>query len=258
MSVTYALKSRTGALWVANNATGVLPEYAAAQLDATGTPVEAESLSTAAGGVGGVAFDSKGDMWESDFTSSPATFYMYSSAALAADSATPLATLMSAAIQTPENLAFDSKGDLWVADNGGSVWEFTPTQLAAADTATPTLQITGGELGSAQALAFDSTGNLWVADIGNSHILEYAVSQLTTTGPTCSPAPVQCTPNATDTIGANSNSIDSPTGLAFDAHGNLWVANSGPGTIVEFTAAQAASNSAPAPQVTITAPSGAP
>ena len=36
VSVTYALKSRTGALWVADNATGVIPEYAAAQLDAAG------------------------------------------------------------------------------------------------------------------------------------------------------------------------------------------------------------------------------
>jgi secreted PhoX family phosphatase len=130
--------------------------------------------------------------------------------------------------------------------------------LAAGGNQTPTLQITLPDASpSAYALAFDGTGNLWVADNTNNHIVEYTTSQLTTTGPTCTPAPAQCTPNPADTIGSNSNSINTPQGLSFDSHGNLWVANGSGSTIVEFTPAQAASNSAPAPQVTITAPFGA-
>jgi sugar lactone lactonase YvrE len=257
VTVTYALKSRTGALWVANNATGVVPEYAAAQLDSSGTPTPAESLSTHAGGVGGLAFDSKGNMWESDYTETTATLYMYSSAAIAGDSTTQSDSIVSSAINVPLNLAMDSQGDLWVADGNGALFEFTPSQLAAGGNQTPTLQVTSGQLGCPTALTFDASGNLWVADNCNDHILEYTASQLTTTGPTCSPAPAQCTPNAADTIGSNSTSIDTPQGLAFDSHGNLWVANGSGSTIVGFTPAQAASNGAPAPQVTITAPSGA-
>ena len=257
VSVTYALKSRTGALWVANNATGVIPEYAAAQLDTSGTPMPAESLSTHAGGVGGLAFDSKGNLWESDFTENTATLYMYSSAALAGDSTTQSDSIVSSPIVTPLSLAFDPQGDLWVADDQAALYEFTPAQLVAGGNQTPTLQITGGELGCPDAITFDATGDLWVADNCNNHILEYTTSQLTTSGPTCTPAPAQCTPNPADTIGSNSNSINTPQGLAFDSHGNLWIANGSGSTIVEFTPTQAASNGAPAPQVTITAPSGA-
>lgn len=258
VTVTYALKGRTGALWVANNANGVVPAYAAAQLDSSATPVPAESLSTHAGGVGGIAFDSKGNMWESDYTVTTAALYMYSSAAVAGDSSVQSDSIVSSAIAIPLNLAFDSHGDLWVADGGNSsVFEFTPAQLAAGGNQTPTLQITLADGGAPYALAFDSTGNLWVADnSSNNDILEYAASQLTATGPTCTPGPpAQCTPAPADTIGSNSNSINTPQGLAFDSHGNLWVANGSGSTIVEFTPAQAMSNGAPAPQVTITAPS---
>lgn len=251
VTVTYALEHRTGALWVANTSSGIVPAFASAQLDSSGSPTPAESLSTHAAAVGGVALDSKGNLWESDASNS--ILFMYSSTAIAGDSTTPADSIVNAAIVTPFNLAFDPQGDLWVADENGWVYEYTPAQLAAGGNEAPTMQIGGGELSCPDALVFDSSGNLWVSDGCNSHILEYTASQLTPTGPACTPAPVQCTPNAADSIGANINSISSPFGLAFDSHGNLWVAN-GAGTIVEFTPAEAASNSAPAPQVTITTP----
>ena len=254
--VTYALGSWTGGLWVANNADSVLPEYVSTQLRTSGAPVPAEALAAqGASGPAGLALDSQGNMWESDFNSD--TLFMFTAAARTADSTVPSGKLWSVVIQSANNLAFDLQGDLWVADGDGFLFEFTPAQLAAGGQQNPTIQISGGELSSAYTLAFDANGNMWVADNGNQHILEYTAGQLTGTGPSCTPPPARCTPAPADTIGTNNNSINGPSGLAFDAQGNLWVANVSGGTIVEYTPAQAASNGGPVPQVTITAPAGA-
>ncbi len=256
VSVTYALARQKGGMWVANNADSVLPEYASAQLRTSGTPTPAEALAAqGASGPAGLALDSQGNLWESDFNSD--TLFMFTAAGRNADSTLPSGKLWSTVIQAANNIAFDAHGDLWVADGDGFVFEFTPAQLATGGLQTPTIQLSGAELQHAYTLAFDVNGNMWVADNGNQHILEYTAAQLTGTGPGCTPPPAQCAPVPADTIGANNNSINGPSGLAFDAQGNLWVANVSGGTIVEYTPAQAASNGGPVPQVTITAPSGA-
>jgi sugar lactone lactonase YvrE len=256
VAVTYALERQTGGMWVANNADSVLPEYSAPQLHATGTPAPAEALvARAASGPAGLALDPNGNLWESDFNSD--TLFMYSAAARNTDSTVPSAKMWSSVIGAANNITFDAQGDLWVADGNGFVFEYSPSQLTTGGSQYPALQISGAELSSAYTLAFDASGNLWVGDNGNSHILEYTAAQLTGTGPSCTPPPAQCTPTPADTIGTNNNSINGPSGLAFDSQGNLWVANVSGGTIVEYTPAQATSNGAPVPQVTITAPVGA-
>ncbi len=256
VAVTYALGRRTGGMWVANNADSVLPEYASAQLRTSGALTPAEALAAqGASGPAGLALDAHGNLWESDFNSD--TLFMFTAAARKSDSTVPSQKLWSTVIQAANNIAFDPHGDLWVADGDGFLFEYTPAQLAIGGVQTPTIQISGPELQSAYTLAFDASGNMWVADNQHQHILEYTAAQITGTGPSCTPAPAQCAPTPADTIGSNDNSINGPSGLAFDAQGNLWVANVSGGTIVEYTPAQAASNGGPAPQVTITAPSGA-
>jgi hypothetical protein len=49
----------------------------------------------------------------------------------------------------------------------------------------------------------------------------------------------------------SSSSIDGPYGEAFDAHGNLWVANYSGHTLTEFTSDQLTSSGSPSPAVTI-------
>jgi sugar lactone lactonase YvrE len=46
--------------------------------------------------------------------------------------------------------------------------------------------------------------------------------------------------------------LQEPIGLAFDAHGNLWVANNSASSIVEYTPSQLATSGSPAPAVTLT------
>ena len=91
-------------------------------------------------------------------------------------------------------------------------------------------------LSGPQGAVFDANGNLWVANNTGNTIVEFALSQLTTSG---SPTPKVV---ITDTL--------SPTGLAFDTDGNLWVTNEY-GGVEEFTADQLTSSGSPSPTITL-------
>ena len=58
-------------------------------------------------------------------------------------------------------------------------------------------------------------------------------------------------PTPAVTISNNAGSIDEPSGVAFDAAGDLWVTNTDNSTLVEFTPSQLASSGDPTPAVTI-------
>jgi sugar lactone lactonase YvrE len=90
-------------------------------------------------------------------------------------------------------------------------------------------------------VAVDSGGNLWVADTGNHRVLRFAASSLNNPDPP-----------AADTVigqrdffsnGANrgnqavtASGLDTPVGLAFDAQGNLWVADFNNTRVLRFAA----------------------
>jgi sugar lactone lactonase YvrE len=94
------------------------------------------------------------------------------------------------------------------------------------------------------ALAFDSHGTLWMATAGG--ILGASAAQLSASSNGA------ITPRYTIPASSSAttpNALQTPSGLAFDANGNLWVANSI--SVVEYTAAQLASattgSASPAP-----------
>ena len=53
------------------------------------------------------------------------------------------------------------------------------------------------------------------------------------------------------TIASNSGSLHTPSGIALDGHGDLWVANAGNDTIVEYTPDQLAQDGSPVPALTL-------
>ena len=53
------------------------------------------------------------------------------------------------------------------------------------------------------------------------------------------------------TIASNSGSLHTPSGIALDGHGDLWVANAGNDTIVEYTPDQLAHDGSPVPALTL-------
>jgi IPT/TIG domain len=158
----------------------------------------------------------------------------------------PAATLSASAgsLNEPFGQAFDAHGDLWVSSYGGNtVVEYTPSQLAATGAPTPavTISASAGSLNGPDGLAFDAHGDLWVANNSGSTVVEYTPSQLAATG----------APTPAVTISASAGSLNGPVGLAFDAHGDLWVANYFGNTVVEYIPSQLAATGAPAPADTL-------
>jgi sugar lactone lactonase YvrE len=60
----------------------------------------------------------------------------------------------------------------------------------------------------------------------------------------------------TSTVSGAGTTLNTPSAMAMDSSGNVWVANSTANTLVEFTQAQLATGGAPAPTVTLTATAG--
>jgi sugar lactone lactonase YvrE len=142
----------------------------------------------------------------------------------------------------PFDGAFDAHGNLWVAYESGVLAEYAAIQLAAGGPPQPALRITSpGVLTQPEGLAFDASGNLWVANYNTNSILEFTPVQLAAGG-------IQGPPVA---IGMNNATSAAPTGIAFDASGNLWVAGTTPGALEEFTPSQLTTSGVPVPTVTL-------
>ena len=146
----------------------------------------------------------------------------------------------------PSSLAFDSSGNLWVADSGNNrVLRFSPpfgtnmganlvigqldfTSRVPAGSA-PTSTILWGPVG----LAFDAIGNLWVADCFYSRVLKFSSPQSTHMAASLVIGQADFTHQGGGSI--STNRVFGPTGLAFDAIGNLWVADNSNNRVLRFS-----------------------
>ncbi len=113
-------------------------------------------------------------------------------------------------------------GSIVVANSLGETVTFYG--IASRGDAPPKSTISVG-LDVPNSLAFDSSGDLWVANFGDRTVVEYRRQQL-------SGGPV--VPALTISSG-RSGSLNSPAGMAFDASGDLWVANDLSNTLVEYS-----------------------
>lgn len=186
----------------------------------------------------GLAIDSSGNLWVVDQGANrvleykaPLSTHEAASVVIGQTSFTSLTSGTTATtFMAPQGIAFDKSGNLWVADSGNNrVLEFNApfTNGEAASVVIGQSNFTGSGsattatgLNQPEAIAFDSSGNLWVADALNSRVLEY-------------PAPLSTGEAATLVLGEKNfvTAIDevskagmsTPSGLAFDSSGNLWV-----------------------------------
>ena len=234
----------SGRLWVATDGATPLDGYDAEQLATSGAPAPAAQIGGTTFLGEGIAFDADGNAWVASWE---AGLRRYARADLVdGGSVTPDVALLPDGAATPSlfgasGIAFAGDGFLWVASYGGDRLEgFAPAQLAASGTPSPAITVDG--VIDPHGIAFDASGNLWVASRTTSTIVAFTPAQLVAGG----------SPTAWITLTDDgSGSLAEPQGIAFDASGSLWVANSDNTTVVRFSPEQLSASGSPTPVATI-------
>lgn len=107
-------------------------------------------------------------------------------------------------------------------------------------------------LAAPEGLAVDASGNLWVVDAGNNRVLRFPrpFSQTATVFPDLAIGQPDFTTGAANQGGLSATSLSFSGiqgAIAFDASGNLWVADSGNNRILRFSAGALATGKSGAP-----------
>ncbi|HET7553624.1 MAG TPA: carboxypeptidase regulatory-like domain-containing protein [Gemmatimonadaceae bacterium] len=246
VAVTYAIRTGSGGLWFTNTGNSAISRFAAGQLHASGSPKDTTSI-IGPGVAYFAAFDTTGDLWVSTSSSNALSAYTREQL-VAGGTPTATRTISGVELSAPNGIAFDANGTMWVASAGNnSILAYSAAAVEDGGTPAPMVTITSTDLSTPTALAFDAAGNLWVANSVSGTVVEFSTAQLGSGG-NLTPAVI---------LSATGGSIASPTALAFDADGNLWVANNPAAgvdnIIVSFSPAQLASSGSPTPSVTISA-----
>jgi sugar lactone lactonase YvrE len=159
-----------------------------------------------------------------------------SSAGSAASNAVALSVSGAGVLQYPVGLAADSAGNLYVADaSGNTIRKITPTgvvsTLAGSTGAVGSQDGTGADARFNQpgGLTVDSAGNVYVADTGNATIRKITPAGIVTTL-----AGSAANRGNRDGVG-NTAWFNSPSGVAVDAAGILYVADAMNATIRKIT-----------------------
>lgn len=172
----------------------------------------------------------------------------FDEAQLRAGGAQTPSVLRSVGVTAARDLAFDGLGNLWVLDSGEALLAYPMNTLGVPVDQAATTKLTG--IDRISAMAFDAAGNLWAAralpDMPDT-IVKMAPSSLD----------VALTGSATRTVAAaltlSSAELETPSDMAFDAAGNLWVTSNEKNQLVAFSAAQLLTGGDVAPAVIVKA-----
>lgn len=156
------------------------------------------------------AIPSAGKVWVGSGSSSLA----FTSPQLAATAT--LAPAVSADTRGSTGAAFDRDGNLWVRGQSATephLMRYSAASLGSSGNPTPerSINISGVNCQGSGAIALDESGNLWLSISCQNRVVRLTAAQLAVSG-IVSPA-VQIT------------GLVAPEGLAFDAAGNLWLAD---------------------------------
>ena len=170
-----------------------------------------------------VAFDSRNNMYVANYSSDSVTMY---NAGWAGGNTAPVKTLVggNTGLNMPSDLAFDSDDNLYVSnvDAGGpSDPEDTVNVFAAGwadgDSA-PIAFLRGPDTGLDEplGLAIGGNGKIYIANVQGDSVTVYG--DFTTWAADGNTVPLK-------TLSGAETGLDGPWGIAFDANGNMYVAN---------------------------------
>lgn len=184
----------SGNLWVANTTVlgsalnDSLISFTPAQLAAGGSQTPNKTITS--GDLFdplGLAFDSAGNLWVSNGTTTSGTLVRFTPAQLTAGGGQAAnRTVSQAGFARPSQIAFDGTGNLWVANQRGGdltglVLSFTPAELEAGGNQFASVKLTGSAVTTPIGLAFDNGGNLWVSR-NDGNIVQIAAANLAASG----------------------------------------------------------------------------
>lgn len=155
-------------------------------------------------------------------------------------------TSFATGLNAPQGIAQDAAGNTYIADTGNNrVVEFSaagvPTVIAGTGTSGYTgdgAAATAATLNAPRAVTVTRSGLIYIADTGNNVIRQ--INPLTGIISTVAGGATAICSIATDTLGDGclgaAAKLKSPSGLASDTDGNVYIADSGNGLIRELTA----------------------
>lgn len=198
---------------------------------------------------GELAFDREGGLWTVQRKGGPVTLVRYPASVVAAGGELVAdieitSEALNFGAPSVGAIAFDQLGDLYLsAPAAGKVIRFALSDLETSGAKEPVDVIT--DVKGPGALAFDMTGAVWVAERDESRILKFELGA--SGGLTPATASVAITAETPPPV---VTPHQSPSGMAFDASGNLFVNFNG-GAIVRFTPDDLAASGNKVPSVQV-------
>ncbi len=169
---------------------------------------------------GGIATDSKGNVWVADTANNRIQEFNSKGEFLSQFGTKGSGDGL---FLEPRALALDSEGNVWVADTGNyRVQEFNSKgefirKFGSEGTA-------DGKFKSLQGIAVDSKGHVWTIDAA---LLKPRIQEFNSKGEFI---------GKFGTVGAENGQLQEPQGIATDSAGNVWVADTANNRVQEFSA----------------------
>ena len=245
----------TNTIYVANTTQNVVDIYTPSPGPSATPQFGIGGSSTGLNGPQYLAFNSSKQLWVTNFNSGTKAGTIEAFQMFATGNVLPLlqlgvSQLLPVTGGQPRGIAFFPKTTTNAALTVTSPGQFFTSELAIFDASTSSLvnNIAGSNTGlsSPSGVAIDSKEQVYVANSGNASVTVYALPSPTvapSTSPSPSPSPSPSvspstspsptpTPSSDNiapvtTIAGASTTLVTPTGLAFDAKGNLYVADAG-------------------------------